>query len=255
MDVVYLIGPFSSWNDNELRYSLRSLAKFAQNLGHIYLVGYCPKWVNKKLVTYIPFEDKAGVHKAQNTFAKATYVLDHPELVPSDRFLISSDDHFLIRPTDFDNYPIHYKGAHMPTRKDLGDRSIGGRNYVQAMVNTSDIMRWLHLSDLHFEGHANKIYDRNTWHYLNRIGFSCLAARFDGYLSLNAPMSSAFMKQHPDYPCVFRKDNKIEHFSSRDDLLKQIGDTWSFSIGDSAIQDGIGDYLQELFPKKCIFEV
>ena len=52
MDILYCIGEGSKWNNNELRYSLRSLEKFGKNVGNIYMVGYNPGFLSDE-VTFI----------------------------------------------------------------------------------------------------------------------------------------------------------------------------------------------------------
>jgi hypothetical protein len=55
IDVVYPLGTGSVWQDNELRYSLRSLEKNFPDLGRVYVVGHKPDWLGN--VEHIPFGD------------------------------------------------------------------------------------------------------------------------------------------------------------------------------------------------------
>ena len=57
MDILYCLGEGSKWNNNELRYSLRSLEKFGKNVGNIYVVGYDPGILSDK-VTFIDCPNK-----------------------------------------------------------------------------------------------------------------------------------------------------------------------------------------------------
>lgn len=44
MDILYIVGKGRSLCDNkELRYSLRSLAKYGKNIDRIFVAGYCPE--------------------------------------------------------------------------------------------------------------------------------------------------------------------------------------------------------------------
>ena len=45
MDVVYILGTGSTSNDNEIRYSLRSIEKYLIGFNVVYIVGECPKFL------------------------------------------------------------------------------------------------------------------------------------------------------------------------------------------------------------------
>lgn len=252
MDVVYVVGGGSKHNDAELRYSLRSIEKNGIGLGQVCIIGECPSWIDRSRLTWIPFEDNPEAAPAVNVFNKLNHAIVKG-LLP-DRFLLSSDDHFFIRKTDFDNYPIHYKAERLPVQKDVGTGVYGDRRYTQCMVNTARVMRWFNLPAKFYEGHTNKLYDLRTWTYLKNIGFWNFAKHFEDGISANTPMAAAFMRQHPDWPCVRRKDIKVRSFASMDDLMQQLGESNSFSIGDGAFGSGIEQVLQEWFPDSSRFE-
>ena len=44
MDIVYILGNGSKFNNEEIRYSLRSLEKFV-NFDRVFIVGECPKFL------------------------------------------------------------------------------------------------------------------------------------------------------------------------------------------------------------------
>ena len=56
MDIVYIIGKGSKWNNQELKYSLRSIAKYGINIGKVFIVGYKPNFVSDEVI-YIPCDD------------------------------------------------------------------------------------------------------------------------------------------------------------------------------------------------------
>lgn len=51
------------------------------------------------------------------------------------------------------------------------------------------------------------------------------------------------------------RDVKISHIESREHLLKQIGQNHCFSISDVALEEGMKEYLQELYPNKSRYEL
>lgn len=91
MDAIYPVGPGSRWKDNELRYSLRSLAMHAPEVDRVIIVGRKPKFVGD--VLHIPHQDDHGVVANQLLKMKAAlvHVTDH-------RFVWMNDDFYLTGP-------------------------------------------------------------------------------------------------------------------------------------------------------------
>ena len=113
MDILYTLGKGSAWQDNELRYSLRSIEKYGKNVGRIYIVGdWCPGFINRDKVTFIkceqPYKDKF-----KNILYSIVYACEHSDI--AEEFLLSSDDHFYMQPTDFDDYPYWLKSDDLPS--------------------------------------------------------------------------------------------------------------------------------------------
>lgn len=248
MDVVYVIGTGSQWQDNELRYSLRSIERYAIGLGDVYIVGdKLPHFINPERVHYLQYSDVAGDPPALNVYRKIAHVFSMGYF---DKFLLSSDDHFFIKPTDFEHYPIFYKGERMPRQ---GEKGVGGKVYTHTMIDTGIYLEVHDFDTRYFEGHTNKLYTASAWGYLMACGLAKWMFHTEFGISTNAPMAAAILRLHPDYPCHYRKDIKLRHLNTPEDweLLK---DANSFSTYDSAIKSGVADYLQQLFPDPCRFE-
>lgn len=254
MDVVYVIGTGSKFGNEELRYSLRSICRFAQNLGEVYIVGdVLPPFINPDSVHYIHWPDLPGELPEKNVGGKILQVFQQTQL---QQFLLSSDDHFFIKPVDFDQWPVLYKGKRMPGVKDVSTGVFGDKRYTECMVRTSRYMELLGLDLKYYEGHTNKLYTREAWDWFNaqilRENFPYGGHMF-GVPSLNSLMGASIMHLHPDYPCQYRKDIKLHHLDRMSDWVQLIG-AHSFSIYDSAWNTGVFDFLSYLFPEKCRFE-
>lgn len=254
MDVVYVIGTGSKWDNNELRYSLRSICRYGLGLGRVFIVGdKLPDFINPAKVTYIPCSDEPGNSPAQNVFKKIREVFRKTSL---EQFLLSSDDHFFINYTRFNDYPIMYKGDHMP---EPGEKGIGGKVYTQTMIDTGRFIRdYLHYEDVrYYEGHTNKLYRRKEWEYLMKMGLQEWMHnkwRAEYGISTNAPMAATIMYFSPFRRCRYRKDVKLKHLNTPADW-KELENANCFSIYDSAIKTGVADYLAGLFPDPCYFEL
>lgn len=110
-DLLYFLGRGSTWQDNELRYSLRSAV---QHCPHrcVVIVGQCPPWLTG--VVHIPARDPYEI-KVRNTLAKLALAVEHPDL--QEDFVLMNDDFFFLRPVP-DPIPSYCLGtmAHQVSR-------------------------------------------------------------------------------------------------------------------------------------------
>lgn len=109
MDIVYVLGKGSVWNDNEIRFSLRSLAKNVRDIGKVFIVGERPNFL--KNVIHIPCEDSCSV-AWQNTYKKTLLACKDPRL--SENFLHMNDDFFVIEPIKAAEFPFYYNKNRLP---------------------------------------------------------------------------------------------------------------------------------------------
>lgn len=121
MDVVYILGTGSKWQDNELRYSLRSLSHIEH--GQVFIVGERPDWLQN--IIHVPAEDIYGDQKQRNALHKLSEAL---KTDASEDFILMNDDFFILRPTT-----VRY--AYRRKLKDALDGRAGGR-YKTAITNT-----------------------------------------------------------------------------------------------------------------------
>lgn len=156
MDILYILGTGSLWQNNEIRYSLRSLERFGGNVGRIFIVGTKPDFINDE-VTFIPCDDQHDTpHK--NILRKVITAMESG-LLP-DHFLISSDDHFYIKPTNFDTLPVYYKREQIID----GIPFLQDRNpYFLSLIETRKFMIQHGLSLYQTNPHCNTHWDVPTY--------------------------------------------------------------------------------------------
>ena len=109
MDVVYILGSGSSWNNNEIRFSLRSIAKYGIGVGQIFVVGTLPAFLSDEVI-HIPAEDIYNpMQNADGNIAYKVMLACQDERL-SDNFLFINDDHILLKPIDLKDIPAFHKG-------------------------------------------------------------------------------------------------------------------------------------------------
>lgn len=107
IDILYVVGPGAADLDNiPLRWSLRSLAKHASNVGRIIVTGMPPHWLSDDVVK-IPVKD-VGPGKHWNILNCIAHGIREGGI--DGPFLYSSDDHYLCKDADMGKWPRLERG-------------------------------------------------------------------------------------------------------------------------------------------------
>ena len=155
MDVVYPISGGkhgrkklgSKWDNNELRYSLRSLERYFPNMARVFIVGHKPDWLTN--VIHLPAEDRHRKNKDANIIDK---VLLACRSGVSPTFLRLSDDQCLLQPWDG---LVAYHFGHAPDR--------GGGKWWRRMRRTCEYLRSRGRPTWFYDTHAPAPVDRETF--------------------------------------------------------------------------------------------
>lgn len=238
MDILYVVGTGSKWRNNELKYSLRSLAKYGKNIDKVAIVGFKPSFLNDQII-HIPCED-VGKNKHSKILNKVLTAIKNGQL--SDHFLISSDDHFYIKETDFDKLPVYYKNEEIQERD--------GNEYFQSIKETKQFLKDNNLTVFQTNPHCNTHFDVNIYNKYKDLFDKGM--QLPHGVEMNCLMGNLLIKDGWK-PEPF-KDIKIKRFVGRKELIQQIENTECFSVYDSAIPLGVDKYLKEIFPNKSKWE-
>ena len=243
MDILYIVGTGSKWENNELRYSLRSIEKFGRNVGRVYIVGNKPDFINDN-VTYIPCPDDTN-RKHKNILKKVLCAIEKSDI--SRHFIISSDDHFYTREVDFDQYPVYYQAREICTQAPNGKKP---NNYYLSLFDTRRMLKKWGLPLYQTNPHCNTHFDADMYRLYYPLFAEALETEYGG--EMNCLMGNILINGGVQ-PTYF-VDKKIGVFKDTADLIKQIDGVECFSISDDAVLCGIGGYLKTLFPNKSKYE-
>jgi hypothetical protein len=240
LDILYVVGDGSLYDDAELRYSLRSIEKNCEGFGRVFIVGKLPRFV--KNVVHIPCDDPYDeAHK--NIAYKIAHAVHNSNL--SEDFAVLSDDHFYVRPYDFRTIAPYCKG----------DLPVDAKNKSGYWRSLTDTRRWLTA-----HGYPAKNGSQHCGHWYKRSLFlqvekEMLAPGYDFAHGIepHSVMLNA-MRLYLDIKPVERKDIKIIEFKDTADLKAQIGGAFCFSISDSAMACGLKRILGRWYPKKSRWE-
>lgn len=163
-DLLYILGKGSLWQNNELRYSLRSVEKNLRNFGKIWIVGEDPGFTRG--VNIIKHPDEIGPHNADGNITRKI-IRACKETGLSDVFIKMNDDYIINKPMDASEiHPMH-KG-------DLNQHGTGyfsANSWRRRLMRTRDVLVSKGLPCLHYDYHAPiPIYKDN---------FEAIVSQFD----------------------------------------------------------------------------
>ena len=235
-DIVIPLGRGSRYGNFELRMALRSIARYAMNLGNVYIVSDAlPAWLNNVKTLNVP--DRHLHNKDANIIDKLLAAAQLPEL--SGKFLFWSDDQLALQRFDAAALPV----------------SCNPRQYNDF---SSDRI-W----------HRRM---RNTFEYLHKLGIK-LQCNFDSHIPMPI-QKELFIRamQQTDYTvepgfCIntlycgltgqksFIEQKHLKYTAETTEKLGKLPEDKLFiGYNDNAMQGDLPILLQERFQQKCKYE-
>lgn len=232
MDILYPLGHGSTWGNNELKYSLRSVEKHVKEVDRVFIVGRNPKWITN--IEYIEAKDDQG-NKEKNIAYKIAKAC---QTDISDDFLFFNDDHIITQDIS-SNLPNYYS---MTCQQMILRRNSGGE-YRAAIENVRNLF-----------GMEAKYFDIHTPIVYNKFKFLEMMERVDwtikkGYIvkSLYGNMFNLEGTELLDF-----KQNKPQ---KKEFWEKIANERFCFSFGDQAVTPAFKYFLQQIFPEKSKYEI
>ena len=210
MDFVYICR---EGNNNELRYSIRSLYKHT-NVNSVWVVGGKPNWYVGKYVE-VP---QSSPNKYINAQANLRAILDTPGI--PDKFILMNDDFYITRPID--SIPI-YHGGSLETKAESYRNFKATSRHAELLMETVNLLKQngvprpldysLHIPmTIHKENFEHSINMggaiRSVYGNLNRIGGTQLPVHDVKvhHKSIAFPESFAFLKNEYNLPFLSSSD-------------------------------------------------
>lgn len=235
MDVVIPLGTGSTWQDNELRYALRSLEANCDNVGDIWIIGERPEFLNDT-IRHIPVRDTS--FPSVNIMYKTLRACKEPGI--SENFLFTNDDIFINTPLDIEKTPYLNRGISLSQAA----RMYRSGNYAVSIHNTAMALKERGLPDMHFDIHTPIIY--------NKQQFASVMEQYDWTIQHGYVIKSLYANSLR-IPGVNYTDTKIKACRSHDSL-SQIFQSQFVSIGERAVCKYLQSFLQEKYPYPSRFE-
>lgn len=248
VDILYVVGKgFSEWNDNELRYSLRCIAKNGINVGRVFVVGHCPYWLNTDEVTCLPLRDPINGNKHYNILTAIEYAIEHSDI--SENFLYSSDDHFYVQPTDFAQYPVKCRAYDLPN-----DMPAKPRWYDITMKSTHDVCEAFALPICFYAWHGNTWFNTRLWNQQRMVLLRRLAKTMRECCDPTCLMLNYWEAVEPQTMPRMEvvHDAKISAHTIAE--IKQMAKEKEVLSTTDAVAADMREWLMRNFPKRCKYE-
>jgi len=219
MDILLPLGTGSKWNNNELRYCLRSLEQNCQDLGNVIISGEKPDWIQN--IIHVPAKD---AHIPTLSIWNKTLAGSKE----TKEFLFINDDYLFLKPFKAKSYPY------------LFGEVTGNSPYKRILRRTLKLCQQSGLQSFNFDVHKPMI--------INSAKFQQTYDYFKWHLSIDQGlvMKSCYTNLHG-----------VKGIECQDIKLFRghiIPDVDVVSISDEFIDRWFRDYCQNKWPNKSKFE-
>lgn len=244
IDVVYVLGSGSSWKNNEIRYSLRSLEKNAIGLGNIFIVGEMPEFLSGGIIhihasdIFNPNENADG-----NIATKVLAACTDERL--SDDFLFINDDHLILKPINLAEVPAFHKGD----MNAFPDSTWELNFWRKRLKRTMEVLNEKGLTAYHFDCHTPILF--------NKMLFPEVMRNFPFREGIGLTMKSLYGNSHYSDSGVLLTDQKKTVFkyyttAQLNDRLSQCG---FMSFNDFGLNNALKLWLDQEFPQMSSWEL
>lgn len=257
MDIVYLFR-HSPHRDEELRFSLRSVARHAPWVRKVWVFGDCPPWLSadRQAVEHVDHEAVAWIvgcaSPVANTFLMLYLAALLPEVTPG--FLHFCDDYVLLddlSPAD----------AVKPRYLEDLDATTGNRGtglYKDALWRTYDLLKRLGYQRLNYEVHVPVFFPKKRILAAVRDFQDFITEdRYYGPLALLTIQNHA--QKHEGFaPVDLRAEGRYTGFHFRAFSTEEIAAGCAgkrfLNFDDASFDPAMRAFLQARFPEPCRFE-
>lgn len=235
IDVLYIKGKVSENNDEEMKYSLRSLERFCIEYGRIFITGECPEYINRETVVFTPEKDIGN--PMINHWWKVSQTIKKTDI--SEYFVLMYDDIFFTQVTNIEKIQRYWRGI-------LGEDKRGSEDYRECLEDTKKWLRKNGITYFDYELHTPFIYGRKEFKKLDIIFDKIKDSRLGmAPRSIYGNIISEGMDE-------FRRDIKIRtEFEKPEDITIKYD---CFSVSESAWKYQTKRWCQEHFKQKSRWE-
>lgn len=246
LDLVYIVK--AEEKNDDLRYSLRSVAKFVPH-SRIWIIGYKPSWVTN--VEYIPVAQNLG-SKWKNSVNNIMQACKCEEI--SENFVLMNDDFFAIKQIDNLEESINLSLGLLSVAVEKQKKKRVHSNWGMAFVHVNKLLKTLKVDGpyYNYESHTPLLINKEK--YLNVMELP----EVKKFMKTPKVLHKRTLYKNIDKttPKVLLKDVKLSQFKDDTRERSQICDWLSVydkQVGNKKFSH-LNQLLKSLFPTPCIYE-
>lgn len=244
IDIVIPLRNDSKWDNNEIRYCLRSVEKHLTGIRDVYIIGHKPKFLQN--VKHVPMRDTSQ-WATVNIRKKLLAACDNPEV--SENFLYMNDDHYLLE--DYKKDVFYHQGPLIGTHN-RSKNSI----YRKIILNTMEVVGQYHNDfDIHtpvlinkhvFQKSMNQVswdFNPNEWN-----------EKWGGYLIKTTYIHSLF-RDYPQFHSREAEDGKVRDPKADWADIAYLSQFTPVISSSDIVGKGMVKFLERMFPEKSKYEI
>lgn len=241
IDVVYVLGTGSIWDNNELRFSLRALEKNLKGYRKIWIVGERPDWIRN--INHIPFKDELQRNADGNIARKVLRVCQEEDL--TEDFLFINDDHFVMKPVVANGIPPYHKGDLSRLPEAYFQQSF----WRGRLFRTKNVLLAKGFTALHFDCHIPMI--------INKRKFPEVMDLFDFEKGIGYTMKSLYgnVVYGNSAPRLFGEKITLFRNFTYDDVKRLTKKAQFVAVNNGGLKPGFKQWIHEEYPDPSSYEV
>lgn len=256
MDALYLFR-HSKANDLEIKYSLRSMAKYLPYIRKVWIFGDRPAFISsdESRIEHVSHEAITRLDKSptplRNTFKMLFFSSLIGDLSPG--YLWMCDDYVLL---DFVTFEELQRNRYVENMDEVPVRGSG--LYKEAMWRTYDVMKKLGYPGYSFDSHC-PTYLRKRWVFDAYCDFQDYVTddRFYGIIGSTAILNHATKHERLALTHVASENWRAGFYEKcppYSEIVQQCRGRRFLSFDDEGFGDNMLRFLDERFPEPCVYE-
>lgn len=243
IDILIPLGRGSHDHNQELRFALRSIERFAQNYKRVVVVGDDPRFLKEGPRCALYRCAEASGNKEFRIASKIGWAFLHADLTEDVAFW--NDDFVLTKPVDVSAIPRFQKG---PLQKSIA--ALPATTYRRSLEDTAKLLARGGWPTNHYDIHCPIIYNRASFLRLANW-WKASRASYAGLVVKSIYANVIF----PDDPGPTMVDCKLQGAEKTpSEIQSRISSRWVFSYNTDAFRSGLAGLLQTTFPEHSAFE-
>ena len=233
IDLVYVLGTGSNWNNNEIRFSIRSVHQYLEGFGKIFIVGEKPDFLEGCI--HIQHPDEFSPENADgNIIRKVLRACQDPRV--SEKFLFMNDDHLFLKETRVAEIPPFHKGD----MNSFPQHFYGMNPWRKRLYLTKLALEKQGLPTLHYDCHTPVIFEKKK--------FIEAMSRFDYASGVGLTMKSLYGNiYYPKAPLLAGEKRTLFSFYKIQQLEAMLQHAFLLAFNDQGLNDSLKVFLYQKF--------